>query len=111
MTKLRLGIADYTSSLLRLPVVIVRASIPVLLSILSRVLGQVRLAGVELTLGLCAAACAADVTAAQVQELLEQNRRLQEQVRSQQQTIDGLNVKMADVLKASERHERELRGL
>jgi hypothetical protein len=47
---------------------------------------------------------AAEVNAAQVQELLEQNRRLQEQVRAQQKTIDGL-------LKASERHERELRGL
>ena len=54
---------------------------------------------------------AADVTAAQVQELLEQNRRLQEQVRSQQQTIEGLNAKMSEVLRASERHERELRGL
>ena len=54
---------------------------------------------------------AADVTAAQLQELLEQNRRLQEQVRSQQQTIEGLNAKVTEVLKASERHERELRGL
>ena len=47
---------------------------------------------------------AAEVDAAQVQELIEQNRRLQEQVRTQQQTIDAL-------LKASERHERELREL
>lgn len=54
---------------------------------------------------------AAQPSAAQVEELLEQNRRLQEQVRAQQATIDTLSAKMADVLRASERHERELRGL
>lgn len=54
---------------------------------------------------------AAEVSAAQVQELIEQNRRLQEQVRSQQATIDGLTARMTDVWQASERHERELRGL
>ena len=72
----------------------------------------IRVVGASLVLVLCAAACpAAEVSAAQLQELIDQNRRLQEQVRAQQQTIEALNAKMADVLKASERQERELRGL
>lgn len=72
----------------------------------------VRLAGASLVFALWASTCrAADISAAQVQELLENNRRLQEQVRTQQQTIDALNAKMADVLRATERHDRELRGL
>lgn len=54
---------------------------------------------------------AAEPTTAQWQELMEQNRRLQEHVLTQQETIDALNAKMADVLRASERHEHELRGL
>lgn len=54
---------------------------------------------------------AAEVTSAQVQELIEQNRRLQEQVRAQQQTIDTLNARIGEIQKASERHERELRGI
>lgn len=45
------------------------------------------------------------------QALAEQNRRLQEQVRAQQQTIELLNAKVNAVLQASERHDRELRGL
>lgn len=54
---------------------------------------------------------AAEPTAEQLQELIEQNRRLQEHVRAQQELIEQLNTKMADVLRASERHGRELRGL
>jgi hypothetical protein len=53
----------------------------------------------------------AEATGAQVQELIEQNRRLQEQVRAQQQTIDALTTKIGEVQRASERHDRELRGL
>ncbi len=45
------------------------------------------------------------------QELIEQNRRLQEQVRAQQTMIDELGAKMAAVLQTTERQERELRGL
>lgn len=44
-------------------------------------------------------------------ELIEQNQRLQDQVRAQQRTIDELGAKMTELLKASERHDRELRGL
>lgn len=54
---------------------------------------------------------AAEVSDAAVQELIEQNRRLQQQVQEQQRTIQDLTAKMADVLKASERHERELQSL
>ena len=46
-----------------------------------------------------------------VQELTEQNRQLQEQVRDQQKTIDEINARLADILRTSERHERVLRGL
>jgi hypothetical protein len=42
--------------------------------------------------------------------LTEQNRRLQEQVRLQQQTIEAMNARLNDVFRATERHERELRG-
>lgn len=44
-------------------------------------------------------------------ELAEQNRQLQEQVREQQRVIAELSVRLADLAKASERHERELQGL
>ncbi len=65
---------------------------------------------------MCAGALAlpaarAQPSAAQVQELLEQNRKLQEQVRTQQKTIDELNSKMTEIARASERHEQALRGL
>jgi hypothetical protein len=72
---------------------------------LTRVSQLIRAGVATLAFAFVSAACAApDISAAQVQELIEQNRRLQEQVRTQQKTIDEL-------LKASERHERELRGL
>ncbi|MSU48646.1 MAG: hypothetical protein EXS37_06040 [Opitutus sp.] len=72
----------------------------------------VRAAGMSLAVALVAAAGrAADLSAAPVSDLIEQNRRLQEQVRNQQLTIETLSAKMNEVLKASERHERELRGL
>ncbi len=61
------------------------------------------------TLGVVAGPAAAP-SADQVQELIEQNRRLQEQVRTQQQTIDALTVKVGELQKTSERHDRELRG-
>ncbi|HUR57392.1 MAG TPA: hypothetical protein VM029_06765 [Opitutaceae bacterium] len=67
-------------------------------------------AGIALALG-AAVGHGAEVSAAQLQEVLEQNRRLQEQVRAQQKTIDDLNAKVNDVVKASERHERDLRRL
>jgi hypothetical protein len=46
-----------------------------------------------------------------VQELVDQNRRLQQQVEQQQRTIDELTAKMGELLTASDRHERELQGL
>src|SRR4051812_44790712 len=76
-----------------------------------RVAAVIRLADAIIFALMVAACPAAEVTAAQVQELLDQNRRLQEQVRAQQQTINALNAKVGDVLKATERHDRELRGL
>lgn len=57
------------------------------------------------------ASAAAQPTPAQVEALLEQNRQLQEQVRAQQRVIDALHAQMTDVVRASERHDRELRGL
>lgn len=48
---------------------------------------------------------------ARVEALLDQNRRLQEQVRAQQETIEAISARMSEVLRASERHDRELRGL
>ena len=46
-----------------------------------------------------------------VQTLAEQNQRLEQQVRAQQKTIDELASKMGELLRATERQERELRGL
>jgi hypothetical protein len=46
-----------------------------------------------------------------MQVLLEQNRVLQAQVRTQQKTIDELTAQTGELLKASARHERELRDL
>lgn len=48
---------------------------------------------------------------ASVEDLMEQNRRLQDQVREQQRLIDGLTARMADVVKATERHDHELESL
>lgn len=50
-------------------------------------------------------------TAAQVSELIGQNRQLAEQVRAQQAVIEKLNAEMAEMREASERHERTLRSL
>lgn len=43
--------------------------------------------------------------------LAEENRRLQEQVRGQQQTIEALGRRLEEVLRATSRHERELQEL
>ena len=48
---------------------------------------------------------------AALQTIIEQNQRLQEQVKAQQKTIDELNARMEDIRRASERHEHELRTL
>lgn len=61
-----------------------------------------------LLLTLASAGAASDV---EVRELIEQNRRLQEQVKVQQRTIEELSGQMAEVRRASERHETALRGL
>lgn len=72
----------------------------------------VRAAGASLVLAWAGLSLsAAEPTAGQVQELIEQNRQLQEHVRAQQRVIDELNARMGEVLRASERHEQELRGL
>ncbi len=47
----------------------------------------------------------------QVQELIEQNQRLQEQVHAQQNLIDGLTGRINDILKATDRQGRELKSL
>lgn len=46
-----------------------------------------------------------------MQELAEQNKRLQEQLRAQQQTIERLSAEMMELRRTSERQERDLRGL
>ncbi len=46
-----------------------------------------------------------------LQAVVEQNQRLQEQVKAQQQTIETLTRQMDEIRRASERHERELQGL
>lgn len=48
---------------------------------------------------------------ASLDALLEQNQRLVEQLKAQQRTIDALNQRLDEVQRASDRHERELRGL
>ncbi|MDB6168521.1 MAG: hypothetical protein JWM88_1385 [Verrucomicrobia bacterium] len=48
---------------------------------------------------------------AALQTIIEQNQQLQQQVRAQQKTIDELNARMEEIRRASDRHERELRGL
>jgi hypothetical protein len=46
-----------------------------------------------------------------LQIIVEQNQRLQEQVRAQQKTIDALNARMDEIRQATDRHERELKDL
>jgi len=46
-----------------------------------------------------------------LQDVIDQNQRLQEQVRAQQKVIDELSAQMAEMRKASERQDRELQGL
>jgi uncharacterized coiled-coil protein SlyX len=46
-----------------------------------------------------------------LQALAEQNRRLEEQVRAQQKTIEELSARMADILRATNRQDRELKDL
>jgi uncharacterized coiled-coil protein SlyX len=74
--------------------------------------GFLRVASASVIFALAALSCsAADIPAAQLQELIDQNRRLQEQVRAQQQTIESLNARMADLHQMAERNERGLRDL
>jgi hypothetical protein len=54
---------------------------------------------------------AADAATTRLDEAMAENRRLLEQVRAQQQAIDALQSRMAEVVRATERHERDLRGL
>lgn len=82
------------------------------LSLRSRISRLIGAAGACGVFALAAAPTrAAEPTSSEVRELVEQNRRLQEQVRAQQKTIEEMSARMADVLKASERHDRELRNL
>jgi hypothetical protein len=46
-----------------------------------------------------------------LQAVVEQNQRLQEQVKQQEKTIETLTKQMDEIRRASERHERELRSL
>lgn len=48
---------------------------------------------------------------AEVQQLIEQNRRLEDQVRTQQKTIDALSAAIAEMRGTTERQERALKGL
>lgn len=68
-------------------------------------------AAAMLGIGSAAALAGAESDGARLEAVLQQNRQLQEQLQRQQKTIDEINLRMAEVLRASERHERELRGL
>lgn len=68
-----------------------------------------RALGAGFLFALAMASQAAEPGAGRVDQLVEQNRLLQEQVRAQQKAIDEINARMADVLRANERHEREWR--
>lgn len=70
-----------------------------------------RIARAGLLLACGATAFAAEPTAAQLNELLEHNRRLEAQVRAQEKTIAELNAKVSEIVLTNARHERELRGL
>jgi hypothetical protein len=76
-----------------------------------RVTHLVRAASATLAVALAGASYAAELSSTQVQELTDQNRRLQEQIREQQQTIEAINTRLMTILRSSERHERELLGL
>lgn len=66
--------------------------------------------GVLLTLAV-SLAVAGEPAGADLRELLEQNRRLQEQVHAQQKVIAELGARLTEIARTSERHERELRDL
>jgi hypothetical protein len=70
-----------------------------------------RIFAAALALAAGAVCVAAEGDSGALREVIEQNRQLQEQVRSQQQTIADLTARLAGLSQASERHERELRGL
>ena len=53
----------------------------------------------------------AEGSSLQLEELADQNRRLHEQVRDQQKTIEAIAARLMHVLRVSERHERELLAL
>jgi hypothetical protein len=53
----------------------------------------------------------ADPVNSQVQTLVEQNQRLQEQIRAQQNLIDGLTGRIDDILKASDQQGKALKSL
>jgi hypothetical protein len=61
--------------------------------------------------GIVSAQTGAPADAAQIQELIEQNRLLQQQVSAQQKTIDALQAKMAAVDQASAQQSRDLQSL
>ena len=64
-----------------------------------------------LIIGAAIVAHGAEAPETAVRELTEKNRLLQQQVEQQQQLIDDLTAKVGTILKASDRHERELQGL
>ncbi len=69
------------------------------LSVVSRALAGLLLAGVVLP---CPAA---DKTDPQIDRLIEENRKLREQVQDQQRQIDALSEKIAEILKLHEKSE------
>jgi len=71
---------------------------------------QVTCAGILLTLAVTLSG-AGEPASAELRELLEQNRRLQEQVHAQQKVIAELGARLADIARTSERHGQELRDL
>lgn len=59
--------------------------------------------------GLCAQP--ADEQTVAVRELIEQNRKLQQQVAAQQQEIEKLSAEMAEMRQSNKRHDEELKTL
>ncbi len=52
-----------------------------------------------------------EISPAELHQLLEDNRALQQRVEAQQRTIEELKSEVSDIRRASERHERQLAGV
>lgn len=67
--------------------------------------------GLSVLLALCAMPVRAATLEEQLQLIVTQNEKLQEQVQAQQKLIDALSAQLQETRKATERHDKELRSL